>query len=152
IDVSGAASAFDILQDGAFGPSFVLTPVWSDAGSITITAPTLFYDGSFTARGGAPAADGGSLTVSVPQSSVATEVISVKSSGNSLPSGLTPISDLSALTGQVNFLVDRLNSSGITDLTLSANPTQGDTITQTQGRFAPGTIAFSGNSDITRLN
>ena len=134
IDVSGAAGNFDLLSDTTLdtsGQARVATPVWSDAGSITITASTLLYDGGFKALPGAAAANGGTLTIISPQvNGQGSEAITVRQNNATTPTyltpeGLTPTAPLASLTGTAIFLADSLAGSGITNLTLSMGPTTG---------------------------
>jgi filamentous hemagglutinin family protein len=144
IDVSGAAGSFDIGQDrgaGGPGPSYVATPLWSDAGSVTLTASTLLYDGSIVANPGAAQANGGSLTISLPTNN---GVLTVQGSGSVVPTTLTPTSDLKAFAGQAIFQADHLAGSGIANLTLAAGTTQ--------GALSPATVQFTGNVAIGGLN
>src|SRR5262249_22890761 len=50
------------------------------------------------------------------------------------------------------FFADRLDGSGIQTLTLTMGPVTGDAISPNQGKFAPGTLAFSGNVTMSGLN
>ena len=63
-------------------------------------------------------ANGGSLTVSLPQ----TGTLTVVAGGNVVPGGLSPTDSAlrNALAGQAFFQADRLAGSGIANLTLSA--------------------------------
>ena len=176
IDVSGAAGEFDIMQDGAFGLERVATPVWSDAGSISITATTLLFDGGFLATPGSNEANGGRLTIAIPEIGGARsrEVLTVRQSGNVVPEGLTPTDSLdppeppppeelppegetpeeapAPLRGSVYFKADSLNGSGIADLVLSASPIEGDVLAASANAFAPGRIVFDGDVTISGLN
>ena len=175
IDVSGAAGEFDILQDGAFGLERVAIPVWSDAGSISITATTLLFDGSFLANPGSSEANGGRLTIAIPEiDGRSREVLTVRQSGNVVPEGLTSTDSLdppeppppeevppegeapeeppAPLRGSVYFKADSLNGSGIADLVLSASPIEGDVLGPSTNAFAPGRIVFDGDVTISGLN
>ena len=64
INVSGAAATFDLPQNAATsaqGVTFAPTPVWSNAGTITLVAETIAWGGSLVAQPGAPEASGGTL-------------------------------------------------------------------------------------------
>ncbi len=141
IDVSGAAGTFDVRQAGGAAQAYAPAALWSDAGSITLTAATLLYDGSIVADPGAPLANGGSLTISLPTNS---GVLTVQAGGNVVPTTLTPTSDLTALAGQAVFQADHLAGSGIADLTLAAGTTQ--------GTLSPSTVQFTGDVSIGGLN
>src|SRR5262249_52796356 len=74
INVSGAASAFDVEQPapGASPGNETITlarqPVWSDAGEVDITAGGMLFAGTLIGQGGAPLAAGGTLSISAPVS------------------------------------------------------------------------------------
>ncbi|HKY19223.1 MAG TPA: filamentous hemagglutinin family protein [Rhizomicrobium sp.] len=149
IDVSGSTGEFDLLADAAptiGGQQRIATAVWSDAGSITMKASSLLYDGAFQAQPGAAGANGGSLTIaSHVTTGVGLETISVRQGGDSVPVGLSPTDPLGALAGSAIFLADRLDGSGIQTLTFTMGPVTGDAISTSQGDFEPGTLVFSGN-------
>jgi len=69
IDVAGAAAVFDEPQSATGGlstrtPMYAPQPVWSNAGAITLAAfGGLYFDGTIEAQGGAPVAQGGTLTL-----------------------------------------------------------------------------------------
>ncbi|HXJ03315.1 MAG TPA: filamentous hemagglutinin N-terminal domain-containing protein, partial [Micropepsaceae bacterium] len=153
IDVSGTSGEFDIFQQSAFGQQITAIPVWSDAGAINFLASSLLFDGTLVAQVGAASANGGHLTIAVPPTSVPQAgVITVRQDGDTVPADLTPTDSLGSLSGSLFFRADSLAHSGITDVTLSASPIQGDALTGSQGKFAPGTILFDGNVDIGGLN
>ncbi|HWC62239.1 MAG TPA: hypothetical protein VG501_01365, partial [Rhizomicrobium sp.] len=161
IDVSGAQGTFDLLADTSTDTtvgSRAATQVWSNAGAITISAPTLLYDGGFRAQPGASEGDGGTLTIIVPPGSITGgETITVRQNNASIPPNQTPenltaTSPLGALAGTAVFLADSLKGSGITTLTLSMGPATGDAAGIGQNKFAPGTLTFSGNVTIAGLN
>ena len=134
IDVSGASGTFDIAQGGGSGetgPQYLPTFIWSDAGSITLSASAMLYDGTFVAQPGAAQGNGGNLTISAP---VDSGTISVQQTESPIPAGLTPNSQLTGIVGTTFFDADRLTGSGIADLTLSAGPTG--------GQISPGTVQF----------
>jgi filamentous hemagglutinin family protein len=142
IDVSGAAGVLDIAStsgaNGLPGIQYLPTRVWSDAGSISLTAPTVVYDGGFVAKGGAALANGGSLTVQALQNNAPT--LTVVQGGDVVPAALKPTDSLGAATGDVFFQADELSGSGIENLTLTSGATA-----------LTGTIAFSGNVQIGGL-
>ncbi len=138
------AGTFDIRQDGGSGtagPVYAPTPLWSDAGSITLSASTLLYDGSIVADPGAAQANGGNLTISLPTNN---GVLTVQGSGTVVPTTLTPTSALTAYAGQAIFQADHLLNSGVANLTLAAGTTQ--------GALSPATVQFTGNVSIGGLN
>ncbi|WP_373453244.1 filamentous haemagglutinin family protein [Burkholderia sp. AU33647] len=130
IDVSGASANFDRLQANG---TYASQPVWSDAGSITLSAAYgLFADGTLAGYGGAPQARGGTLTILPHQNngSAGATALVVRSSGMLVPVGLAPGQDFSTAidpttgqpigqpTGVIQFATDRLNDSGIANLVL----------------------------------
>ncbi len=145
IDASGASGTLDIAQGGVDGgvPGIVYAPtsVWSDAGSISLTAATMLFDGSFVAKPGAAKANGGSLAIAAPTTSA---TISVRQAGNAIPAGLTPTTALDSVTGTILFDADQLTRSGIADLTLSAEPLGGS--------IEPGTVQFANGVKIGGLD
>ncbi|HEX3487412.1 MAG TPA: filamentous hemagglutinin family protein [Micropepsaceae bacterium] len=147
INVSGASDVFDMpLPPSITGPQFLPTPVWSDAGSIDFSAPTILYDGSFAANPGASSGAGGSLTVRLPLN----KTLTVVQGGNVAPAGLRAMDVLpTSLIGHAFFQADRLAGSGIANLTLAAGPTKGEDISG--GVFVPGNVVFNGNVDIAGL-
>ena len=151
IDVSGTVGTLNIVQsvaqNGLTGLGPVPITVWSDAGSITLAASTLLYDGGFQAQPGAPQANGGTLTIETGTNG--TVVVqqngnvaqTTDQNGNLVALGPTdPIP--AAASGSAYFQADRLDGSGIVNLTLSADTGSGDTIGFTP---SPGTIDFNGN-------
>ncbi len=153
IDVSGASAHFDQLQANG---TYASQPVWSDAGSITLSAAYgLFADGTLAGHGGASQARGGTLTILPHQnssSSGATALV-VRQSGTFLPAGLAPGEDfptpidpttgqpIGQPTGVIQFAADRLNGSGIANLVL------GDSTPSPIPAPVP-TIAFAGNVNL----
>ncbi|VWC53511.1 filamentous hemagglutinin outer membrane protein [Burkholderia aenigmatica] len=130
IDVSGASANFDQLQANG---TYARQPVWSDAGSITLSAAYgLFSDATLAGHGGAPQARGGTLTILPHQnsSSAGATALVVRQSGTLVPAGLAPGQDFSTAidpttgqpigqpTGVIQFAADRLNDSGIANLVL----------------------------------
>ncbi|MEW6437770.1 MAG: filamentous hemagglutinin family protein [Pseudomonadota bacterium] len=143
INVSGTANTFDTAQSGGGldGIAYAPTPVWSNAGSITLGGVGgLLYDGTLVAHAGAPEADGGTLTLSaaamaVPYSRVLTlpdgteipntvaDGIILQQSGTFVPAGLEPGDEITAGTlGYEQFAVDRLEGSGIDGLVIGGDP------------------------------
>ncbi|MBN3789234.1 filamentous haemagglutinin family protein, partial [Burkholderia sp. Ac-20353] len=150
IDVSGASANFDQLQANGI---YASQPVWSDAGSITLSAAYgLFADATLAGHGGASQARGGTLTI-LPHkisSSTGATVLVVQQSGTLVPAGLapgedfpTPVDPATGLpsgqrTGVIQFAADRLNGSGISNLVL------GDSTALT-----PVPVAFAGDVNVT---
>ncbi|MEW6438765.1 MAG: filamentous hemagglutinin family protein [Pseudomonadota bacterium] len=145
IDVSGTSSTFDIAQSSSDlrGIDYAPTPVWSNAGSITLGAVAgLAYDGTLIAHAGAAEADGGTLILSPANMSVLNGSvfggsltrtgaygIILQQSGTFVPAGLQPgVAITNATPGFENpgfeqFAVDRLDGSGIDSLVVGADPT-----------------------------
>lgn len=130
IDVSGASANFDRLQANG---TYASQPVWSDAGSITLSAAYgLFSDATLVGHGGAAQARGGTLTILPHQNSgsAGATALVVRQSGTLVPAGLAPGQDFSTAidpttgqpigqpTGVIQFAADRLNGSGIANLVL----------------------------------
>ncbi|WP_234015379.1 filamentous haemagglutinin family protein [Burkholderia sp. BE12] len=152
IDVSGASANFDQLQANG---TYASQPVWSDAGSITLSAAYgLFADGALAGHGGAPQARGGMLTI-LPHSnggSTGATALVVQQSGMLVPAGLapgedfpTPIDSNTNLptgqpTGVIQFVADRLNDSGIANLVLGNGA---------PSPFSAPPIVFAGNVNLT---
>ena len=168
INVSGATGRFDLPSRHRAGPArpaiCSATDLWSDAGSISITAPTLLYDGAFVAQAGSPQGNGGSLTWIVPgdQRRAATKrspsskaAMRCRRPLKSHRSQLTSTNPLvPALAGSAVFFADRLSGSGIQTLTLSMGRTTGDAFGST-AQFAPGKLVFSphtGNVSLSGVN
>ncbi|MEW6437322.1 MAG: filamentous hemagglutinin family protein [Pseudomonadota bacterium] len=154
IDVSGTSSTFDVAHSGSDlrGIDYAPTPVWSDAGSITLGSGSgLFYDGTLIAHGGAPLADGGTLTLSPAVMTVvngkyfnnnnrteATGII-LQQSG-ALSAGLQIGKQAAgAIAGVEQFAVDRLDGSGIDSLVVAADP------------VAMANNAFGGSASTTNI-
>ncbi|MGZ2747138.1 filamentous haemagglutinin family protein [Burkholderia stagnalis] len=130
IDASGASANFDQLQaNGAYASQ----PVWSDAGSITLSAAYgLLADATLAARAGAGQARGGTLTILPHQNGGApgATALVVRQSGTLVPAGLAPGQAFSTAidpitgqpigqpTGVIQFVADSLNGSGIANLVL----------------------------------
>ncbi len=135
IDVSGASDTFDLPTQGGgvLGATtqYTPTPVWSDAGSISLAAAAgLYVDATLDAHGGAAQAEGGSLSlsglgkVSPQQGAPAATGIILQQSGMLVPDGLAPGTavEQGAPSGVLHFAVDRLANSGITSLTIGPDP------------------------------
>lgn len=133
IDVSGTSTTFDQLQPNG---TYASQPVWSDAGSITLSAANgLFADATLAGRPGAAQARGGTLTIlpsqANPQSngSTATALV-VRQDGTFVPAGLMPGQSFSSAidsttglpigqpSGVLQFAAERLDGSGIANLVL----------------------------------
>ncbi|RQS65157.1 filamentous hemagglutinin N-terminal domain-containing protein [Burkholderia sp. Bp8963] len=154
IDVSGTVAHFDQLQANGTVAS---QPVWSNAGSITLSAANgLFADATLSAHAGAAQAGGGTLTVLPRQNGGvpgATALV-VRQSGTLAPAGLAPGQDFTTAidpttgqpigqpTGVIQFAADRLNGSGISNLVLGDS-----TPPPLPMPFTP--IAFAGNVNLT---
>ena len=135
VDVSGAADNFQLpaRQPGGIGQAtaYLATPVWSDAGSITLGAAAgLYFDGQLQASGGAAQAQGGTLTLlglgrspSQLTAPRATGVL-IQQSGQLLPAGarIDGAVDAGASSGVLRFAADRLDASGIATLTIGPDP------------------------------
>ncbi|MEK7889081.1 filamentous hemagglutinin family protein [Burkholderia contaminans] len=130
IDVSGASANFDQLQASG---TYASQPVWSDAGSITLSAAYgLFADATLAAHAGAPQGRGGTLAILPHQNNGATgaTALVIRQSGELTPAGLgagqsfaTAIDTTTGLpigkpTGVIQFSVDRLDGSGVANLVL----------------------------------
>lgn len=154
IDASGASANFDQLQANG---TYARQPVWSDAGSITLSAAYgLFSDATLAGHGGASQARGGTLTIlphQISGSAGATALV-VRQSGMLVPVGLASGQDFSVAidpttgqpigqpTGVIQFSADRLNDSGIANLVL------GDS-TPSPIRAPVPPIVFAGNVNLT---
>ncbi|MEK7984588.1 filamentous hemagglutinin family protein [Burkholderia contaminans] len=141
IDVSGASANLDQLQPNG---TYAAQSVWSDAGSITLSAANgLFADATLAGRPGAAQARGGTLTILPSQAnphsngSTATALV-VRQDGTFVPAGLMPgqsfasaIDSTTGLpigqsSGVLQFAADRLDGSGIANLVLgSGTPPNG---------------------------
>ncbi|RXV67607.1 filamentous hemagglutinin N-terminal domain-containing protein [Burkholderia stabilis] len=152
IDVSGTSSNFDRLQANG---TYASQPVWSDAGSITLSAAYgLFADGTLAGHGGASQARGGTLSIlpHLNDGSAGATALVVRQSGTLVPAGFAPGQDFSTAidpttgqpigqpTGVIQFAADRLNDSGIANLVLGDG---------TPSTFAVPPIAFAGNVNLT---
>ncbi|WP_423395704.1 filamentous haemagglutinin family protein [Burkholderia sp. LMG 21824] len=152
IDVSGSSANFDRLQTNG---TYASQPVWSDAGSITLSAAYgLFADGTLAGFGGAAQARGGTLTILPHQngSSAGATALVVRQGGTLVPAGLAPGQEFSIAvdpttgqpigqpTGVIQFAADHLNDSGIANLVL------GDS---TPSPIPVSPIVFAGNVNLT---
>lgn len=135
IDVSGSSATFDQPSIGSDGiVRYAPQAVWSNAGAITLGAGNgLFFDGTLKAQGGAPQADGGTLTLlpetlsnhaagtyqgGAASASGAVGLI-LQQSGSLVPTGLAPGDTIdNADPGMIRFSADRLDGSGISTLVL----------------------------------
>ncbi|WP_321789442.1 filamentous haemagglutinin family protein [Burkholderia pyrrocinia] len=135
VDVSGTSATFDQLQPNG---TYASQAVWSDAGSITLSAANgLFADATLAGHSGAVQARGGTLTIlpsqANPQSngSTATALV-VRQDGTFVPAGLMPGQSFSSAidsttglpigqsSGVLQFAADRLDGSGIANLVLGS--------------------------------
>ncbi|WP_189050838.1 beta strand repeat-containing protein, partial [Aliidongia dinghuensis] len=139
IDVSGAAGTFDLAGSPGEveGHAYAPTPVWSNAGSITLGGGGgLLYDGTLIAHGGAAQASGGTLTLSAANmgtlytqrnlegtATPRASGIILQQSGTFVPAGLRPGQAIAGNPyGFERFAVDRLDGSGIASLVVGADP------------------------------
>src|SRR5262249_26317890 len=119
VDVSGVRGAIDTF---GFGTSASPNPIaiWSDAGSIALTGSAILFDGTLRALPGSPSANGGSLS---GVQALESGQLTVIASGNVAvgPGGTLAATDAipAASRGRVYFTADRLNGSGIVDLSLA---------------------------------
>ncbi|SFS13496.1 filamentous hemagglutinin family N-terminal domain-containing protein [Dyella sp. OK004] len=137
IDVSGTADRFElpIRDPSGLGNTtrYLGTPVWSDAGNVTLGAAAgLYFDGQLQATGGAAAAEGGTLTLlglgrrpgqlTAPRASG----VLIQQSGLLVPQDAQPDSGVETGTpsGVVHFAADRLKGSGIDTLVIGPDPSQ----------------------------
>ncbi|WP_244136084.1 MULTISPECIES: filamentous haemagglutinin family protein [unclassified Burkholderia] len=149
IDVSGASTHFDQLQPNG---TYASQPVWSDAGSITLSAGYgLFADATLAAHAGGERARGGTLTIlPQPNRGVGGETaLVIRQSGELTPVALAAGQRFTAAidrttglpigqpTGIIQFAADRLERSGIANLVLGST-----------APLAPP-IAFAGNVDLS---
>lgn len=129
IDIDGTSDRFDLpvnRRDGVGVTTYVASPVWSDAGALTLRAGTgLFFDGNIQAHGGAASARGGQLTIgSSPLATTApgNAQLIFTQSGWRVPDGSDPY--LAPLDqgdgGDIRFAADRLAGSGIDDLVIGS--------------------------------
>lgn len=131
IDVSGASANLDQLQPNGI---YASQPVWSDAGSITLSAANgLFADATLAGRPGAAQARGGTLTIlpSRTDGSTGTALV-VRQGGALVPVGLMPGQSFASAidpttgwpigqtSGVIQFAADRLDGSGIANLVLGS--------------------------------
>lgn len=129
IDVSGTSANFDRLQANG---TYASQPVWSDAGSITLSAASgLFADATLAGHPGAAQARGGTLTILPHQNDGASgTALVVRQGGTLVPTGLAPGQDFTSAidpttglpigqpNGVIQFAADRLTGSGIANLVL----------------------------------
>ncbi|CAM2152375.1 Filamentous haemagglutinin FhaB/tRNA nuclease CdiA-like TPS domain-containing protein [Pararobbsia alpina] len=153
IDVSGTSAVFDEPASvGGYAPQ----QVWSDAGSITINASSgLALDATLVGHGGAPQANGGTLSlIGVNQGGSAYSITSkattalpgakafiLQQSGD-LATGDVLGQSLGTPTGVLQFSVDRLEGSDIGSLKISS----------VLGSNALAPIAFAGNVELSLAN
>jgi filamentous hemagglutinin family protein len=145
IDVSGAADTYDLpaTLSGPFGQDigYAATPVWSDAGSIELSATQgLYLDSTLQGHGGSAQAEGGSLSIvglstqtalALP-GNTATGIV-LQQSGDLLPAGLQAGGTVETKpSGVLHFAADRLQGSGISSLVIgpdnSVLPGSGNTL------------------------
>ncbi|MBN3824098.1 filamentous hemagglutinin N-terminal domain-containing protein [Burkholderia sp. Ac-20384] len=150
IDVSGTSANFDQLQPNG---TYASQPVWSDAGSITLSAANgLFADATLAGHPGAAQARGGTLTVLSNQSDSTTGTAFVVRQGGALvPVGLAPGQDFTSAidpttglpigqpTGVLQFAADRLKGSGIANLVFDSS------MLSTLSGIRPTPVLFAGD-------
>ena len=155
IDVSGASDIYDLPTAqtllGAPVPGVTPTQVWSDAGSIELTAAgDMLFDASLIAHPGAAQGRGGSLTIRALNSGLISGAqlappvaIVLQQSGDLLPDGYQPgdAVESGGNSGVLHFAVDRLKDSGITDLTIG--PDIGDA--DSQSNYVAVPVIFAGD-------
>lgn len=160
IDVSGTSANFDQLQANG---GYASQPVWSDAGSITLSAANgLFADATLVGRPGATQARGGTLTILPHQNDGASgTALVVRQGGTLVPTGLTPGQDFTSAidpttglpigqpNGVLQFAADRLTGSGIANLVLgTATPPDLNGVSPTPILFA-GNVTLSLPESVT---
>jgi len=148
IDVSGAAATFDLPQFA--GAGYAATPVWSNAGGITLGAGNnLVFLGSITAKPGSPAGDGGSLTITALDTASAL-ILQQTAPAGLLPAGWQPGQALSnaATAGTLYFSADRLDGSGIASLTINSNALAADSQVHGTTQSQPGVLSLGFAGDV----
>lgn len=160
IDVSGTSANFDQLQpNGAYASQ----PVWSDAGSITLSAANgLFADATLAGRPGAEQARGGTLTILPSQTDGSTgTALVVRQGGALVPAGLLPGQSFAAAidpttglpigqtSGVIQFAADRLDGSGIANLVLGGNTSPNFSNVQATPILFAGDVALSLPESVT---
>ena len=156
VDVSGAADNFQLptKQPAGMGnaTSYVATPVWSDAGSITLGAAAgLYFDGQLQASGGAADANGGTLTLlglgkPPGQNAPSASGVLIQQSGLLLPSGarIDGAVDAGTPSGVLRFAADRISGSGITTLAIGLAPS---TLATDGAKVVP--LGFAGDVNLS---
>ena len=155
IDVSGSSDVYDLPSAqqvlGAPVAGYVPSPVWSDAGLISLAAGGgILFDASLEGHAGAAQGLGGSLSISglSLQSALPQPVaIVLQQSGDVLPDqlqvGQIVEPGLTKPSGLLHFSIDHLDGTGIDNLQLG--PQVGDQ--PTSGIAVP--VLFAGNVDIS---
>lgn len=128
--LDGASDTYDLPVDarraGVDTTAYVASPVWSDAGELTLQAATgLYFDASIDAHGGGVLARGGSLTIAPhtsPTRNLGVQQLIFSQSGWRVPSGGDPYGAVldKGDNADLRFSVDRLTGSGIDDVTLGS--------------------------------
>ncbi|MCA3133744.1 MAG: filamentous hemagglutinin family protein [Rhodocyclaceae bacterium] len=135
VDVSGALAGVDVRSMIGTTAGFLRREVASAAGAISLSArEAILYDGAFAARGGAPSAEGGRLSVAIdalPQAFFpqgARRVV-VSAGGFFVPAGLdpgeavetNPFAPNAPLNGRAFLAVDRVAAAGFDSVSLRAS-------------------------------
>ena len=147
-DIAGASGTVETPNAGAGlgGSRYISQPIWSNGGSLTLTNTggsgggdprfynAIYFAGSIDARGGAPRAAGGTLTITGSNGGVATFASSVDISqsgdvsapfaatGGAIPATQAQFSALLPTTAATNYITaDTLNAanSGLSSVTLN---------------------------------
>ncbi|ULU23256.1 filamentous hemagglutinin N-terminal domain-containing protein [Dyella terrae] len=157
INVSGTSDQFDLpVAGGPLGAAtqYVSSPVWSNAGSIALSAAAgLYFDASLSAHAGVPQAEGGSLSIAAldrnagQTAAPAATAIVLQQSGYLVPAGLVQgqrVEQGSTPSGVLHFAVDRLTNSGITSLAIGPDASVG-----LSGRQSIVPLAFAGDVNLS---
>jgi filamentous hemagglutinin family protein len=135
VDVSGALAGVDVRSLIGTTVGFLRREIASDAGAISLSAREgILYDGAFAARGGAPSAEGGRLSVSMDASPQAffpqgPRRVVVSATGLFVPAGLdpgeavetNPFAPDAPINGRAFLAVDRVAAGGFDSVSLRAS-------------------------------
>ena len=152
LDVSGTSDVYDLPAAqsvlGSAVPATTPTAVWSNGGSISLTAANgMFFDSTLEAGAGAEQGLGGSLAILPfkPASSrqPGPTAVVLQQSGDLVPSGLElgDAVEVGAPSGILHFAADRLTGSGLADF--SIGPTVGDN--DSLNRYSELPVVFAGD-------
>lgn len=159
IDVSGASDVYQLPSAqtllGAPVAAVTQTPVWSDGGSINLSAGGgMYVDASLSAQAGGAEGLGGSLSIralnAISLAQPTARAIVLQQDGDVLPTGMKPGDDLTGIDaspGLLHFAVDRLKDSGIANFAIG--PVAGDN--DSQIKYLPVPVLFSGNVSLDLL-